>query len=225
MSVVLDVLTLVIIIPIIWRSYSKGLIKGLIELVGFIAAIAAALILSKPAGSWIYQHLLKNSIYGLVSNYLKSVSGGVTDTFNSFLSQYGVSSDALGGQTIAAGQTAVNQTVMNSVVAPVAESIARVIALVLIFFVCILIVRIIAGSTDVVFKLPLIGTVNRIGGIAVGVLKSTIVMLVVCTLLAMLIPIFSLQKNPPITNTTISNTYVLKYIYNVNPLKDILLKK
>ena len=91
--------------------------------------------------------------------------------------------------------------------------------------VCLILVRLIARMTDVFFKLPLIGTANRILGLLIGVLKAFIVMSVLCTLLAIVIPVLSLEKNPPITQNMVNNTYILKYFYNANPLTGMLLKK
>jgi len=224
MSIILDILTIVIIIVIIGVSYSKGLIRSVIELAGLFLSGVAAYFLSIPVGDWIYQHLLKSAVYDGVSNYLTSVAGGFTEAFNNLLSQYNISGNVINSKTLASGQSQAQGLLMDNVVAPIASSIGRGIAFIIIFIVCLFLVGIIAKLSDIVFKIPVISGLNHIGGAIIGVLKAAIVMFVICTILVVLIPIFSLQKNPPITNTTINSTFILKHIYDINPVRGVLFK-
>jgi uncharacterized membrane protein required for colicin V production len=222
MSIIFDVLTVIIIIAIIWSSAKKGLVRSVIELAGYIASLIVAAVLSIPVGNWIYLHLLKTFFDNQAAGYISSLTGGAREAFGQFLTQYNLSSDLLSGAAKSSGD-ALNGAVMSGVGA-IGQIVGRGIAFVIIFLVCMILVRIIARLANIINRLPVIRGVNKFGGALIGVVKAALVMFVLCTIIAFMIPLFAVQKNPPFTNTTINNTYLFKYIYQVNPVKGILLK-
>lgn len=234
MSLFLDALTVIVMGWIILISYRKGLIRSVIELAGYVAASVAAYVFSVPVGNWITLYLLKplmmNKISGNVAQVVagqdKSVLSGLS-SISSFLSQYGIQTHAVAALSgsIQSGESALTGSIMNTVIAPLFGSIGRVVAFALIFAACMLLIRLVARVSDVVFRIPVIRQINGVGGAAVGVVKAFVIMFILSAIITIMIPAVSLQKNPPITGNTVNHTRIYKYIYRVNPLTRLLLKK
>ena len=221
MSIIFDLITVAVVVITIWSSAAKGFVRSVIELGGFIASFIVAGLLSVPLGGWIYEHMLKSFFAGNVSGYISSLTGGTKQAFNQLLGSYNINSSALDG-AVKSGSDAVNSAV-SSQAGSLGSIVGRGIAFLIIFMLCLFLVRIIAHAADIINKLPVIGGINRLGGALIGVVKAVIVMFLLCTIVAVLIPVFAVQKNPTFTNTTVNSTYVFKYIYNINPV-GILLK-
>jgi uncharacterized membrane protein required for colicin V production len=224
MNVIFDVLTVGIIVAVIWSSAAKGFVRSVIELCGYIASFIVAGIFSIPVGNWIYEHLLKTAFYNGASGYIQTLTGAAEQSFKQFLIDYHLNTDIL-SNAAKSGNDAVNSAIVKDLVAPMGSIIGRGIAFIVIFILCFALVRILAHVGDIINKLPVIRSINRLGGAAIGVVKAALIMFVICTIVAVLIPVFAVQKDPPFTNTTINSTYVFKTIYQVNPVKDILFKK
>lgn len=232
MSIFLDIATVAILAYIIYRSYKKGLVRVIIEVIGYLASLIIAYFLSSSVGGWIYTLLLKPVVSDHVSDAISQQTAAQSSQLASQLSGYaqffslgGGDPNQVIGDALKAGGGSATNTIMDTLVAPVLMSVGRIIAFVIIFAICMIVVRLIARAADVVFKIPLIRQINELGGAAVGAVKAVLVMFVVCTLVTISLPIFSMQEKPPITNNTIDSTYVFKYIYQVNPLTQLLLKK
>ena len=224
MSAILDIITVVLFIGIILSSVSRGFVRSVVELIGIIVSFLVASALSIPFGNWIYLHFIKAPLTSGASSYIASLSGSAEQSFRQFLANYHLSADFLSSTAGSAG-SAGNSALVSGLVDPMGNLIGRGIAFILLFLVCMFAVHLIARVGDVVNKLPLIGGLNRLLGALIGVVKAVLVMFLVCTLVEILIPVFAVQKNPPITNTTIESTYVFQYFYHINPVKDILLIK
>ena len=223
MSFLIDAATVAFIVLTVVVSYHKGFVRSVLELAGYIVSLVAAGLLSVPAGDWIFQHLLRTPLENAVSGYISTLTGGALQSFNATLSQLGIPSQ-VAADSVRQGQNTVGAAVMSSVVDPLGVSISRGIAFLLLFIACLFIVRLVARVAQAVNRVPILGAINRMGGAAVGVVKAFLLLFVITAVISLLLPLFSLQKNVPLTNTTFDRTYVYHAIYQVNPLKDILLK-
>lgn len=249
MSLILDLIVVVVFVIIVFTSYRKGLIRSIIELAGYLASFVVSYIFSAPLGKWIFGAFLQPVVSGQIKEYITSNlasqasaqangalgSSGITsfannipNVFKSMLSSYNISTDTLNNlasNAITSGSQSAANSLGTNVIDPITQIISTGIAFVAIFALCMIAVRIIASMSNGISKIPIIGTINRIGGAAVGILKSVIVLFIITTCIAVLIPVLSLQKNPVITGASISNSTIFKVIYNNNPLTQMLLKK
>ena len=222
MSLFLDVLTVVVFIFVIYRAYKKGIIRALIEFVGFIASFVAAFFLSLPFGNWISNIFIYKFVNGRVtklaksgsitsSPFFKSFAGSVPKTIEKVLSETNSNLGALGEKAM--------KSIIEAVSVPVSALISREIAFFIILIVCFIVIRFIARASDVIRHVPVVGTLNSLAGAAVGIAEAFIIMFIICTLLSIAISLMALQKNPPVTNSVIDTTYIYKYINNINPLR------
>jgi hypothetical protein len=88
--------------------------------------------------------------------------------------------------------------------------------LIIIYYIAIIIVRILLNN---VAKLPILHSINGIGGAIVGVVKNMIIVLILLTLLSFY---STIGKANSITNA-INNSFITKQIYNSNFITTILI--
>lgn len=228
MSIFLDVATVAIFIFVIYRAYKKGLIRTLIDMLGFIVSCVVAFFISKPVGQWIDQKFLNKFITGTITQFVKASGENNARFFNNLIGSFpGTVNKSLSGinsKLGELGEKAMNQAIQ-AVSVPLSSLISHSIAFFVILIICLVAIRFIARFSDIVKHMPVVRTLNGLGGAAIGVAEAVLIMFLLSTLLNIVISFMALQKDPPLTSATVNSTYVYKYIYNVNPLTTLLLKK
>ena len=97
--------------------------------------------------------------------------------------------------------------------------ILNAISYLLIVILVLIAVRILANLLDIISKLPVLNSINKIGGIAVGTLKGVIIV----WLFFVVITVFSGSEFGKSMFEMINDSVVLSYLYNNNLLMDIVL--
>lgn len=221
MGFFLDLVTVLIIAGVVWQSYRRGFVHTVIVLVGYILALLAAISLSTPVGTWIYGHLLQGALtswvrHAISSQGLSDATGGLAQAIQSLAP--GVDVSAL----LRAGATQAQDAVITSVVQPIGLSIGRGIAFIVLFILFAAAVRILAHFSISLSHVPVLGFINRIGGAVLGFFKALLILFVLCTLLAALLPALS-YTSWPLNENAISQSHIFRIIYEANPLQTILL--
>lgn len=229
MGIFLDVLTVAVFILTIYHAYKKGLLKAVIELLGFVVSYIVAFALSDPLGAWINKTFLNKIIHGTIAQtQAEHGTASQTVAFTKFLSGFpSAVANSLKNVTpqISSIGAKTADSIVDAVTKPLADVISRGIAFFIILALCLFLVRIVARLSDTVFHIPVIGTLNSLGGALVGVAEAMLIMIIISTLVSLMVTLFALEKNPPVTSSAINSTYIFKYVHNVNPLTGILLKK
>ena len=97
----------------------------------------------------------------------------------------------------------------------VAEVVVRVILFLLIFVVILILWKVLARTLDLVSRLPVLNSMNKLGGFLFGVLRGMLLLFLVAWVLHR-IPTVTEQL---ITPEAIEQTYVLKFFLTVKPLE------
>lgn len=92
--------------------------------------------------------------------------------------------------------------------------ILKAISFVLLFMVTLILVRVLASALDIVSKLPVLNSLNKLGGVAVGLLHGLVVLWVLCVVLT----IYSGTGVGKMVFEAIDDSVVLSLIYNNNLL-------
>jgi hypothetical protein len=228
MSLFLDIITVAVFVVVIYRAFRKGFLRSLVELAGYIASFVVAYLLSNPVGQWIDNAFMNKFVTGSITQ-LATSSGNGNEAFltkilesvpavaTTTMSGIGSSLGALGAKATA--------SIVQAISMPLSQLISRTIAFFILLALCLAAVKIIAGVAGVFGKLPLIGALNSLAGAGIGVIQAIIIMFFISTLISLAVSIMALQNNPPITSSTINSTQIYKYVHNINPLTDMLLKK
>lgn len=161
-----DIVCVVILVIMGLIGYGKGAISTLLDLVGLIASFLIAWTVAPMASTWL---IANTGIQSSMTNFLTNLL--VNNTATSALASSTSALTALG-----VSQEMVNQVIQGNVtegiqamMAPMAE---RVISL-LVFLVLLLLAGIILGIIKGLFKkinaVPVLGFVNRLLGMGIGV--------------------------------------------------------
>lgn len=216
---VLDLAVIVIIGFFVYRSYKKGFARTVLELAAFIVAYVISSTFSGVLAQWSYDAFLEKSIE-------PAIHTAITETTDSALDEVlpdyivngaktlGIYDGIVESQRETAVETA--DTLCNNVVRPVVINIVRMILSVVMFTVLLFVLRFAVRAVDKVFRLPLIGGVNRALGALVGFIKGGIVVVMACFIISAVM-LLNDGNFWVFTNENIEKTYLFKYIYNINP--------
>ena len=227
-SIVLDIIVLLICISIVIKSYQRGFIDSLVTFVGYIVAIFAAFYLNKICASFVYDSFIKQSVVNNIQNIISSqdaavmsiaeIAGAVLIKLPSFIVSNSIS--ALGGkenlissiELKSDGRTNRLAPIMaDTVVAPVVNAILQIIFFLLIFAICVIIVKLVAQFLHGINRIPIIGTLNRILGGVLGLAKAAIAVLLLSLVISLLIMFFG-DKIGWLNETLLESSFFFKHI-------------
>ena len=216
LPLILDVAVLVILLVVAIVGYKKGFLKGLVGLVGTVVAFIIAILCAAPVAEMV------ESAFGMTTNIAGAVEGMLNgmEVFTVPLSDEGLST-ALGELglpgfiadmiiDVVAQLNIEGDPTIAQVVAPViAGFISTAICGILLFIVSAILLNLFAGLLSKVFdKIPVIGAINHILGLALGLVKGLIVVYIVLGVLSVL-PVQGLQD-------VLAQTTVINWLYETN---------
>ena len=238
-SILLDVLLLVLMMMVAYRSYKQGLIAALIKVIGTVASYVLAALFSGPISDWIYEKFLQRRIVQMVSDRLPSELQGYADTLSGaggYLGQIkGVITRALAenlenispglpfftGRDSAAmaesvveqveGGASLAQAIADAAVRPMATFLLGIGVFFVILTVVMFLVRVFVRMGRGVNKVPLLGGVNRLGGLALGLLYAAAMGYALALGLALVTGITG-NKIPFLTTHILEGTYLVRFL-------------
>lgn len=225
MNIVLDIITVAVFILTVFFAYKRGFISAIIHFIGFFIAYLLAFVVSNPVGQALDSSFMNNIVSGVVSGSVKS---GGSDFFTKILD--GIPStvgDSLSGisDTLGTESEKALSGVVSAISAPVSSMMSRCIAFIVVFIIALVAIKIIEHFSRLLKHVPVIGTLNALLGAIVGVFEAVLIMFLISTLVSISVSFASFDKKPWVTNENIQSTLVYKYIDNINPLTQMLLRK
>lgn len=227
MSFVLDIILVVIFAAFVFAAVKKGFMLSLLELVAVIAALALSYQFSPVVAQAAYDGVVEESL-------IETVEGQIDENFNltsstkqaevildampefmvSFASSVGVEFEEVKEKI--SSESFSSENLATELVQKVAQPIV-VGALTIVFFlllasILLFVFKWLAQILSKLFKLPLIGTANKILGGILGVCKGVIVIVFICTVLDVL---FAGGDNE--IARAVNDSYVIGLLDNVNP--------
>ncbi len=182
-----------------WR---KGLVKTGFRLLSHLASLALAWMLHPYLAAWLKETPFYESLF---TSAAEQASLGTKTTEGAGLFQ-----QMLEKGTAAAGTA-------------VAEYFAGLLVNGISFFLILFLARVallfLGKVLHLVASLPILGFVNRLAGLAVGILEG---LLIVCVLLAVLYIVPSLRENKPMSYA-IEQSVLTRNLYQSNPILQILM--
>lgn len=145
-------------------GYKRGAINTLISFGGFIASFVIAWIFSPLLADWLIQSGVLNSLFETIN--VEIVSQSLMDLG---AQQSGLTTSLLGAAVISGGQSIMEQSITT-----IAELIMHGIAKSISFGIIVLGVSVFCWILQIVFlgisKIPVIGTINRLAGMLIGLI-------------------------------------------------------
>lgn len=217
-----DVIIAALLLFFLWRGYRKGLVLTLCGLLAvFVAFLGASIlsnVLAEPVAKAI-EPVVASSIHDTVTSYFQaapSVEGGdiledlpleelleglkdspvyqaIAETFQS---------------AVDAGVAEVAENAAASLAHYIAVRLARTVLFTVLFAVILIAWSILSRSLDLVAKLPVLNTVNRWTGAAVGLAEGALLVFIACWLL----------KDSWLSAEAVRGTYLLQFFCTHSPL-------
>lgn len=203
-GIIIDLVLIIFVLLSVFLGYKKGLVKLGMQLVAFVIAIVATIVLYRPISNLVINvtsidEMLENTIISKVDEAIdKSDEEGITSSL--------IESAKEGMLPNAARQMSIN-IIYGGVI--------------IILFIAIRIaLKFITALADAISKLPILNQFNKAGGILYGLLRGVLIVYAILLIVALFGEIN--PKNS--VNEMVNETYIAKVMYDNNIL-NILLKK
>ena len=175
-SLIIDLIAISIIIVTIVISAKKGFLSEVVSFVGWLVSAIVAKIFCTPVADYVYVNFIKDKIYTSILNSLGEKTASLSSSYSDFIASLPESIQKLLGNadlnnlnTLFDDPTrspeAVALELSENVIGPMVITILSALAFILIFLICIFIVKLLAQLFKGVKKIPVIGPLNSFLGI------------------------------------------------------------
>ena len=195
--------------------YGKGLLKALLQLLGFLGAFAVALFVSGRVAPLLYARLVQQRLVSNVAKQLTQYRDGVLEAFGdgwvgrvvrNFVTSPSQLSDADIGEKA-------SEIVAGSLES-VATSLLRIIVFVVAFLLAYLLIKFIARLFGGVNAIPVIGFANRLFGGMLGLVMGLLVLLVISACLSIALHFYTA---PWLNADVIAQSSLFSLVFKINP--------
>lgn len=202
---ILDIVVIAFIALSVFNGYKKGLVGILVSLVGFIIAIILAFILQGTVLNYANQNTqIPSTIEGVVK---QGVTRALQDKQDNIQSSDKFYLNIINNFS--------NTNNVDEISYNVTQLILKGICFIFIFLVVSIIIFILQMFLDLAFSLPILKSVNMVGGIAASLLMALIKIWVILAIISLLSPlgyissILSLINQSNLTNFLYNNNLIL----------------
>lgn len=236
-AVGLDLIILAIFVVSIMIGMHRGLLKSLISFAGKIAALIIALIFSAQLGGYISSHFVEKPVREWLVNQMTADPSDMDteaseidfdqliedspDFFKNICSYFGVDMNQLAQEyeefKYSNAETA-TENIINYMVQPVALSISRVIAFLILFIICMIAVGLLWWLSSIFTHIPIIRHFDKAGGAIFGVLSGLLISFIVVAIIHICSPYVMKDHTLAEKDAIFNRTVVYKQFYNHNPL-------
>ena len=220
--IIYDVRAVVIVVNCIAKGVKNGFAKTLIQSIGYVFAIIAAVVISGICSSLIYTTAIQPAVIKNMEASLanavdtETVINGLTEAVGTLPAISGILFDFSGVaenliNSVGLDNAAMAVSVEESVIRPVMEPLLETAIFAVSLIVLIAVVSIIAKGSRIVNEVPVIGGFNSFFGGVFGILNGAISLCVGAIILRFVI---SAEIFPEyFSEEIISKTYLFKWIY------------
>lgn len=239
MPYVLDIALVLILAVCVLIGIKRGCAKMLVRVVGTLLAVVVASSLSGQVAGAVFDGWLSESIQTAVSEKLPELSVGnlsstveealneLPDFLVEFAQQQEVDIQAFADQIQqqAEGNSAqlketVAATLTQQVVRPMAVALLTVICFLLLLLVLLIAVHFLAGVVDKLFKLPLLGTLNKTLGGVLGALQGVLWVAIAVTVIQLIA--CSSGSDGLMSAEVLEKTVLTKHLIAINPFSSVI---
>ena len=209
MAYIADIILIAIFALVIIISAHKGFFKSLIDFAGSFIAIIAARVLSSTFAVPVYDSLVKHGVENTLisrlgegasvdyTQQLEEVINALPESISGVLQMMGLDREMLAEKISSANLNGENliESLMNTVITPVATAVIQFIMFAFLAIVLIIIIKFFGRLLDkIIKKLPVIKSFNKTLGGVFGVLRGAIDVVVVSLLISVVAGFVSNQE-------------------------------
>ena len=202
---IIDIGIILVLAGCTFMGYKKGLAKCLIKILSFVIALVVAFILFKPVASLI---TTKTSVDDNIrSSIIKIIPESEKVDENSDLPKSMIEHI---NNEIKTNVNETKETVVNTVANEITKTAVNVLAWISIFIVVRIILYVITAIFSVLTELPIIKQIDKIGGVAYGVLQAAVIIFVIFGIISFISPVIDNSGLIATINKSILGSVVYK---------------
>lgn len=233
MNALLDIFIVIIFVVCIYSGYKNGFVKSVMGIVSFIVAFIMARMFTPSLSELIYAKYIKPTFVNRIIEDLADIIGKgieyldlnkllaeVPKEFDRIITSYGSNVDevqSLLDKAVSTGTQNVNNYVAANLVSPLAQNISNFIAFTAIFLIVLILCGIITAVINGIAKLPVLNTINRLGGTLLGILHGIVWSYVIVFLISLVLPYCAARHWINSVSALINNTTIFKWLYENMP--------
>ena len=202
MGIIVDLILIACFILFIFVGYKKGLAGSLIKLCSFVIALILALALYKPVANAVKDN----------TQIDENIKSTIVETFGQQeqTQEENMPKDLV--QNISSEIENATSEAVNNIAQSISDTIINIGAGIVIFIVARLLLIIVSIFAKQIVKLPIIGLVDKVGGIAYGTVEGIVIIYIVLGLISL----SSLIWVDNAVVTAITNSGIGSFLYNNN---------
>ena len=218
MGVIIDLIIVAILAICIFLGYHKGLTGSLLKIVSFAVAIIIAFVLYKPIAGLIIDNTdwdenLEQSIRNMVVEQEKAPQTeeeekkGMSDVITNYINE-----------AVENAADDAKEAIIDSTARDVAVTIVNVGTWIALFIIAKIALILVRGLAKMLTSLPIIKQVDKLGGIAYGLLEALIILYVLLAVISFISPM--MERSALIEG--IQSSFIGSQLYNNNLLLKIV---
>lgn len=208
---ILDIVLIIILLISAFIGYKKGLVGVVLSIVSLILSIILAVFLQGTVANYLYSEtgvgtMIESSIKTTIETELENrLNTEVEENENKFIDMFFEPEEL--------ATTVVDESA-NKITMFILKGISFVGIFILVFIICYILRMIL----NIVFKLPILNSINKVGGVSLNVLKTVFKIWI----LLAIIYFVSFVPLVDTINNFIDSSVVTKFLYENNIIVNIL---
>lgn len=225
---VLDGIILGVCLLCVFIGVQRGFIRSAVHFLGSVIAVCLSSVLGGVLAQWLFDSLFRGAMVEKIGSSLQSLGAEnasaaiqqVLDSLPDFLARAledaGVSASAVTGQINA--QTGQAAQMIVDYLAPVFVGFLKVLAVIVLFFLFITLVRVLASMVGKMLRLPILGHLDGLLGGIFGFLLALLSIWIVVAAVTVFIPMLDASTQYQMEQA-LDKSLVAGIFVDMNPLK------
>ena len=226
MGILLDIGFVIIILLCVVFGYKTGFFKSIAGFIGAVIAMFLAWVLAGLIANALYQGIFREKLIDNISAVLSNdalasfpekaaqVVANLPGFLSNTLNNQGITSSQIEQSLQAAGNNAAPATA--DLISPAVIWLLQLLLTVILFFILVILVRLVIKLIGNVFRLPVLRQVDGILGGLFGIFKGVVYIFLVCILLQLLMPVIGNSSEP--MKQVLDNSFIYQFIFYNNPI-------
>lgn len=225
MALIIDIVIVIILSIVVWRSAVHGFMRTIIEIVGYILAATISISFASVAADKVYESMVRPSVIqsveqcvadaGLstddqVEEIWESMPSFVTQTADLFVSKDEIKSEIRKSYN---KNVSTVSTVVADLVKPVTINLVKLLVSAISFLILMALVKLLAYNINRFFNLPILNVINLTFGGIIGLAKGVVVICILTFIIK--IAVDSMGNFWIFNKEFIDTTYIFRYVYNL----------
>ena len=226
MEFIVDIVILAIVIISAIIGFRTGIIRTVFGCLAVTAALACAFFLAPHAGAFlkdtsVYEKMSVR-VVEIIDGYLDGGTENIESQLNEFansplsdtLSRLGFDFESEAGAYIEKLDEVGNNYAV-SITDTVLSFLAMMLGALVVFILSLILIKLLGLLLEKLFRLPVLKTVNRAGGLAVGAVLGIVIAYIFCMALEIVLPY--IPENPVVYMGMAENTFLYRHFVSFNP--------